>query len=91
MAVVGGVFASMYIDLGSYDVNLIGSIPTGLPTPEFPPVELFSRVAVDSIAIAIVSYTINVSMAFIFAKRQNYEIRANQELLALVGDLSVEI
>jgi hypothetical protein len=38
-----------------------------------------------------VSYTINVSMAFIFAKRQNYEIRANQELLALVGDLSVEI
>jgi solute carrier family 26, other len=40
-------------------------------------------VAVDSIAITIVSYTINVSMAFIFAKRQNYEINANQEFFAL--------
>jgi solute carrier family 26, other len=49
---------------------------------------LFHRVAFDAIAITIVSYAINISMAFIFAKRQNYEIRANQELLALVSNNS---
>jgi MFS superfamily sulfate permease-like transporter len=59
-----------------------------LPVPELPPTELFHRVAFDAIAITIVSYAINISMAFIFAKRQNYEIRANQELLALVSNNS---
>lgn len=42
-------------------------------------------VAVDSIAIAIVSYTVTISMALIFAKKQNYEVRPNQELLAMVS------
>lgn len=40
-------------------------------------------VAIDSIAIAIVSYTVTISMALIFAKKQNYEVRPNQELLAM--------
>lgn len=42
-------------------------------------------VAVDSIAIAIVSYSVTISMAMIIAKKQNYEVRPNQELLALVS------
>lgn len=50
-----------------------------------PPIKLLWLVAVDSIAIAIVSYTVTISMAMIFAKKQNYEVRPNQELLAMVS------
>jgi len=46
--------------------------------------ELLPLVAVDSISITLVSYTITISMALIFAEKLNYEINSNQELLAMV-------
>lgn len=62
----------------------------GLPLPEMPPVRLLWLVAFDSIAIAIVSYTVTISMALIFAKKQNYEVFPNQELLAMVKYTSAD-
>lgn len=50
--------------------------------------ELVREVGVDSFIIAMVSYTISVSMALIFATKLNYEIDFNQELLAMgVGNM----
>uniref|UniRef100_A0A1B0CWQ8 STAS domain-containing protein n=2 Tax=Lutzomyia longipalpis TaxID=7200 RepID=A0A1B0CWQ8_LUTLO len=46
-------------------------------------------VAVDSIAIAVVSYSIVMSMALIFAKKHSYEVRANQELIAMSASNAV--
>lgn len=94
IAVVGGTAVSHILGLGSvYNVRLVGNIPMGLPLPELPPVKLLGLVAFDSIAIAIVSYTVTISMALIFAKKQNYEVDPNQELLAMVrkatGDNSI--
>lgn len=86
MAVVGGTVISNILQLGTaHNVRLVGEIPMGLPLPELPPVKLIWLVAIDSIAIAIVSYTVTISMALIFAKKQNYEVRPNQELLAMVS------
>lgn len=45
---------------------------------------LVSSVAVDGVVVAIVAYTIALSMALIFAQKFNYEVDANQELLAQV-------
>ncbi|XP_032674738.1 sulfate transporter isoform X3 [Odontomachus brunneus] len=84
IAVVGGTLISRYCDLPKiYDIKIVGHIPTGLPKPEVPSVELLPLVAVDSIAITIVSYTITVSMALIFAQKLSYEIDSNQEFLAM--------
>jgi len=55
-----------------------------LPKPEVPSFELLPLVLVDSIAITMVSYTITISMALIFAQKLSYEIDSNQELLAMV-------
>lgn len=86
MAVLGGTLASYLLDLGgNYNVNLVGTIPVGLPKPELPPIRLMWMVAVDCIAISIVSYSVTISMAMIIAKKQNYDVRPNQELLALVS------
>lgn len=54
-----------------------------LPAPEFPPLALIKAVAVDSIAVTIVGYSIVMSMGMIFAQKDNYEVRPNQELVAL--------
>lgn len=83
---VGGTIASFLLGFGpNYKVSLVGEIPLGLPMPEMPPLKLLWLVAVDSIAIAIVSYSVTISMAMIFAKKRNYEVRPNQELLAMVS------
>lgn len=50
-----------------------------------PPTNLLLLVAADTIAISIVSYSVTISMAMIFAKKQSYEVNANQEMLAMVG------
>lgn len=88
IAVVGGTLISNFMHLGiEHNVRLVGEIPMGLPLPELPPIKLLWLVAVDSIAIAIVSYTVTISMALILAKKQNYEVRPNQELLAMVKSI----
>lgn len=60
-----------------------------LPEPEVPSLELLPLVAIDSIAITMVSYTITISMALIFAQKLNYKIDSNQELLAMVRLINV--
>ncbi|XP_062557645.1 prestin-like [Armigeres subalbatus] len=84
IVVVGGTLASYFIGLGpNFNLTLVGTIPVGLPAPEMPPISLFKLVAVDAIAIAIVSYSIVMSMALVFAQKDGYEIRPNQELVAM--------
>ncbi|XP_029040905.1 sulfate transporter isoform X1 [Osmia bicornis bicornis] len=84
IAVVSGTLISKYFDLSEkYSIQDVGDIPTGLPTPQIPTFELLPLVAIDSIAITMVSYTITISMALIFAQKLNYKIDSNQELLAM--------
>lgn len=42
-----------------------------------------SEVFVDSVILSIVCFAVSLSLAKIFAKKHNYEVRPNQELLAL--------
>lgn len=84
IAVVSGTLISRYCYLPeTYSIQDVGPIPTGLPTPTLPTFELLHLVAADSIAITMVSYTVTISMALIFAQKLNYQINSNQELLAM--------
>lgn len=84
MVVLGGTLASHLLQLGPrHAVQLVGHIPLGIPTPELPPVSLVGSVAVDALAISLVSYSVTISMAMILSKKQNYRVRPNQELLAM--------
>nr|XP_053646186.1 solute carrier family 26 member 6-like [Cherax quadricarinatus] len=66
-----------------YNIEILGEIPTGLPKPTPPPFELLPAVAMDSVFICVISFTVSFSMAKIFAKRHNYPIDATQELYAM--------
>lgn len=56
-----------------------------LPYPTPPPFELLWDVLFDAVTIAIVSYSVTMSMALIFAQKLHYKVDSNQELLAQVN------
>lgn len=82
--VVGMTLASKFLYFSeNYGIGVINSIPTGFPDFSLPKFELIPSLAVDSFTIAMVSYALSLSMALLFAQKDNYEIESNQELLAM--------
>uniref|UniRef100_A0A8C6XUZ3 Solute carrier family 26 member 5 n=1 Tax=Naja naja TaxID=35670 RepID=A0A8C6XUZ3_NAJNA len=77
-----GVSAGMNLSK-TYDVDIVGNIPSGLIPPQIPDVSLIADVFVDAIAIALVGFSMTISMAKIFALKHGYTVDGNQELIAL--------
>ncbi|XP_075713427.1 prestin isoform X1 [Rhinoderma darwinii] len=77
-----GVSAGLNLEK-SYEVNVVGNIPTGFRPLDLPDVSLFSEVFVDSVAIAVVGFSMTISMAKTFALKHGYAVSGNQELIAL--------
>ncbi|KAF7246748.1 Prestin [Varanus komodoensis] len=83
VVVIGtGVSAGMNLS-ETYRVNVVGNIPKGLRPPQVPDVSLIPAVFVDAIAIALVGFSITISMSKIFALKHGYTVDGNQELIAL--------
>ncbi|KAM6437540.1 prestin [Liasis olivaceus] len=83
VVVIGtGVSSGMNLSK-TYDVDVVGNIPSGLSSPRIPDVSLISRVFVDAVAIALVGFSMTISMAKIFALKHGYTVDGNQELIAL--------
>ncbi|KAM6096925.1 prestin isoform 4-T4 [Chlamydotis macqueenii] len=72
-----GVSAGMNLS-ESYRVDVVGNIPQGLRPPAVPEIQLIPAIFVDAIAIAIVGFSMAVSMAKIFALKHGYTIDGNQ-------------
>nr|XP_023019470.1 solute carrier family 26 member 10-like isoform X1 [Leptinotarsa decemlineata] len=86
IAVVSGTLICQYSNLHeTYNIKIVGDIPTGLPQPELPPFSLLSSVLIDGFSVAIVSYVTSLSLALMLAQRGDYEVDANQELLAMAA------
>jgi len=80
--IVAGIILSIVINMDEYGVTKVGKVPGELPQIIVPPMSMIPAVAVDSFIIALVSISINISLAKVFAKKGNYELDQNQELLA---------
>ncbi|KAF7650238.1 hypothetical protein LDENG_00129040, partial [Lucifuga dentata] len=66
-----------------YSVDVVGNIPTGLLPPAIPEFSLLPSLVTDSFAIAIVGFSMGISLAKIFAMKHGYSVDGNQELIAL--------
>ncbi|XP_033120337.1 solute carrier family 26 member 6-like [Anneissia japonica] len=83
IVIIVGTLVSGFVKLNTkYDVSIVGEIPTGLPAPQMVDFSYISSLLGSSFAISMVAFCGTLSMAKIFAKKHNYEIEANQELLA---------
>ncbi|XP_072528952.1 prestin [Salminus brasiliensis] len=67
----------------NYQVDIVGKIPMGLLPPTVPEFTLLSNLVADAIAIAVVSFSMGISLAKIFALKYGYSVDGNQELIAL--------
>jgi Sulfate permease family len=56
-----------------------------IPGPIFPYLNLIKELLLDSFILAVVAYAVTMSMGLILAEGEDYELDANQELLAHVS------
>lgn len=66
----------------NYEVDIVGKIPTGLRAPALPDFSLTPKLITDAFAVAIVGYSMGISLAKIFALKHKYTVDGNQELIA---------
>ncbi|XP_074546482.1 sulfate anion transporter 1 [Halichoeres trimaculatus] len=84
VVVAGATLASHFGDLNSrYSSSVSGHIPTGFIPPQVPSFHLMPQVALDAIPLAVISFAFTVSLSEMFAKKNGYTVRPNQEMLAI--------
>jgi SulP family sulfate permease len=99
MVVVGlGTIASWGLALGNAGVQVVGTVPSGLPTPAFPGLSVPGLPGVAGVslgledltgllpialAISLVGFMESIAVAKVYASRGRYDIDADQELRAL--------
>jgi MFS superfamily sulfate permease-like transporter len=81
----GAIGLSALLDLnGNYGVEIVGTLPQGLPTLTFPQVPLMTYLAMilPAMGVLLVAYSEALGVAQEFAEKHGYEVDANQELNA---------
>ena len=66
----------------NFGVETVGAIPRGIPSPTLPIPRYFLPLFINAIIIAFVLYSTGISMIHVIADKHNYQVDANQELLA---------
>jgi sulfate permease, SulP family len=84
--VAAGILASYALDLEAHGVALVGDVPSGLPAPELPSLDLAREhaptVAVAAIALLLIGFSQTAGDARAFAARHKYAIDVDQESVA---------
>jgi sulfate permease, SulP family len=84
--VAAGILASYALDLEAHGVALVGDVPSGLPAPELPSLDLArehaATVAVAAIALLLIGFSQTAGDARAFAARHKYAIDVDQESVA---------
>ncbi|GAA4345096.1 SulP family inorganic anion transporter [Microbacterium rhizosphaerae] len=84
--VVGGLIASSLLDLGTRGVALVGAVPSGLPVPQLPSLDIVLRnvpeIVIAALALLLIGFSQTAGDARAFATRHHYRIDANQEAVA---------
>ena len=84
--VAGGLVASSLFDLGAYGVALVGDVPSGLPLPEVPDLELvrehYATIVIAAVALLLIGFSQTAGDARAVAARHRYRIDVDQESVA---------
>src|SRR3954454_4132079 len=84
--VVGGLVASALFDLGDHGVALVGDVPRGLPSPDWPGGDLVHNHVVTvwtaAVALLLIGFSQTAGDARAFAARHRYRIDVDQESVA---------
>ena len=81
----GAIGLSAALDLnGNYGVEIVGTLPQGLPTLTFPqvPITTYLAMVLPAMGVLLVAYSEALGVAHEFAEKHGYEVNADQELNA---------
>ena len=79
------ILVSKWLDLeGTHSVEVVGTLPQGLPSLTFTavPLETYLAMVLPAIGVFLVAYSEALGVAHEFADKHGYEVDANQELNA---------
>ncbi len=82
IAVAAGIAASGLLGLQSHGVELVGKVPSGLPSIAIPDFKLAAQLWPGALGIALMSFTETIAAGRAFAKSGEPSPQANRELLA---------
>ena len=80
-----GILAVGLLDLGDHGVALVGEVPSGLPAPELPDLDLVRTRRDDRrrrTALVLIGFSQTAGDARAFAARHRYQIDVDQESVA---------
>ena len=84
--VAGGLLASYIFDLGARGVALVGPVPSGLPVPQMPSLDVAVKhvpeIVIASVALLLIGFSQTAGDARAFATRHRYRVDVNQESVA---------
>ena len=84
--VIGGLAASVVLDLGDHGVVLVGPVPRGLPVMQIPSLDLvlqyLPEVVIAALALLLIGFSQTAGDARAFATRHRYRVDVNQESVA---------
>ena len=85
ITVVLSILAVSLFDLTSHGVSTVGSLPQGLPRPQFPSVALsdIGALFAAAIGITLVSLADTIATSTSFAARRGDEVDASQEMIGI--------
>ena len=85
VAVVLSIGASVVFDAAKHGVELVGTLPQGLPPFTLPSVSAsnLGLLVAGALGISLVALTDTISTASVFASRNGDELRANQEMIGI--------
>lgn len=83
LAVLLATAAVALFDLERRGIDVIGTIPSGVPVPTVPALDQVLDLLLPAAGVLLVGYTDNILTARSFAARAGERIDANQELVAL--------
>jgi SulP family sulfate permease len=85
IALVLGIIAVSLLDLGTYDVSVVGEVATGVPLPSIPTVPLTSipYLVLSAAGIVFLAVGESVGAARAYATQRGYQIDPDQEMVAL--------
>ncbi|XP_019864177.1 PREDICTED: solute carrier family 26 member 6-like [Amphimedon queenslandica] len=82
VVVVGAIISYAASFSHKFDVNIIEEVPLGLPSPSLPTVSYMIPLIQDAAVISIVTFSVSISLAQVFAKQHNYTVSPDQEFIA---------
>lgn len=80
-----GTLFSWFFDFSNMGIAVIGDIPTGLPVPDLPSIELYDlqNLIIPAMAMMLIAYANTIANARTYAAKKKESVNSDQEFIGL--------